>query len=136
MTEQRLKCPSPAHSSFLGNTVLEFKNRFEMRFGIRFLPRARFLTAKKMQKKCDEKTRPKKCPKCDWHPGEANRWLCHCGNSWNTFDTNGNCPACGRPWSETQCLSCLKWSTHCDWYHEFNDDESEKEEVVIEKTNH
>ena len=26
------------------------------------------------------------------------------------------CPACLHQWSETQCLSCSRWSPHSDWY--------------------
>jgi len=37
---------------------------------------------------------------------------------WNTFDTRGVCPACGREWQETQCRRCDAWSRHEDWYVE------------------
>ncbi|MDF1752927.1 MAG: hypothetical protein P1U89_09155 [Verrucomicrobiales bacterium] len=68
------------------------------------------------------------CPKCQYHPLESDRWQCTCGVLWNTFDTNGNCPECGKVHSDTQCPACGKWSPHHTWYHEFNSDEvSEKE---------
>jgi hypothetical protein len=38
---------------------------------------------------------------------------------WNTFDTGGVCPDCGKVWTETQCLSCHRWSRHRAWYREF-----------------
>jgi hypothetical protein len=44
--------------------------------------------------------------------------MCLCLHVWNTFDTRGVCPACGREWSETQCLRCKAWSRHEDWYVE------------------
>ena len=59
------------------------------------------------------------CPKCSWEPEQASRWWCHCGFTWNTFDTGGVCPRCSKAWEETACLSCQAWSRHRDWYHEF-----------------
>lgn len=44
------------------------------------------------------------------------RWFCECGHSWNAFDTGGVCLACLHQWSETQCLSCSRWSPHLAWY--------------------
>ncbi|MFA5189237.1 MAG: hypothetical protein WC740_00845 [Verrucomicrobiia bacterium] len=65
------------------------------------------------------------CPKCQWVPDASARWLCEpsCGCSWNTFETCGVCPRCGRNWEDTQCLTCHRWSSHADWYHEFIPDE-------------
>ena len=37
-------------------------------------------------------------------------------HTWNTFDTGGVCPACLHQWTETQCLSCSRWSLHSLWY--------------------
>jgi hypothetical protein len=57
-----------------------------------------------------------RCPLCGWKPRAEDRWMCTCGHAWNTFDTRGRCPHCGRQWLETQCLSCGGWSRHEDWY--------------------
>jgi len=58
------------------------------------------------------------CPKCDWRPAASDRWQCTCRHRWNTFDTHGVCPACGKNWQDTQCLACHQWSDHEDWYHD------------------
>jgi len=57
-----------------------------------------------------------RCPLCGWSPRKEDLWSCACGCVWNTFDTGGVCPACLHQWSETQCLSCGRWSPHSDWY--------------------
>jgi hypothetical protein len=57
-----------------------------------------------------------RCPRCGWEPERDSRWSCSCLHSWNTFDTEGRCPACGRQWVETQCLRCHQWSPHREWY--------------------
>jgi hypothetical protein len=57
-----------------------------------------------------------RCPCCGWEPGRHDRWACTCLHVWNTFDTGGVCPACGRRWTETQCPRCGSWSRHEDWY--------------------
>ena len=67
------------------------------------------------------------CPKCSWEPSDSSVWFCTgCGHAWNTFETAGTCPECGRRHDETQCLSCHAHSPHADWYHEFNHDEIEE----------
>lgn len=60
------------------------------------------------------------CPKCRWVPQDSDLRMCQpgCGCHWNTFDTCGICPQCGRNWEDTQCLACHRWSRHADWYHE------------------
>jgi hypothetical protein len=57
-----------------------------------------------------------RCPCCGWAPGRHDRWACTCLHLWNTFETGGVCPACGRQWAETQCPRCNSWSPHLDWY--------------------
>jgi hypothetical protein len=59
------------------------------------------------------------CPKCEWVPQPSDLWMCEspCGHLWNTFETGGVCPQCGRNWEDTQCLRCQAWSRHADWYH-------------------
>jgi len=57
-----------------------------------------------------------RCPLCGWSPRKEDRWSCNCGFQWNTFDTGGVCPACLHQWTETQCLSCRRWSAHSEWY--------------------
>ncbi len=67
------------------------------------------------------------CPKCRWVPKPSDRWMCICHCVWNTFDTCGVCPQCGKNWEETQCLTCFQWSRHEAWYHETVPEEQEKE---------
>src|SRR5690242_1828853 len=57
-----------------------------------------------------------RCPRCRWQPRQRDRWACICGHAWNTFDTGGVCPECGKAWQNTQCLRCHLWSRHEDWY--------------------
>jgi hypothetical protein len=57
-----------------------------------------------------------RCPRCAWEPERDSTWMCSCLHLWNTFDTGGTCPRCGRQWLETQCLRCHQWSPHRDWY--------------------
>jgi len=68
------------------------------------------------------------CPKCEWHPSAHDRWMCtiSCQTVWNTFETHGRCPGCGKQWEVTQCLSCHAISPHDDWYHEESWDWSEE----------
>lgn len=75
------------------------------------------------------------CPKCEWEPQADDRWGCKCGHSWNTFDTYGKCPNCGYVWRDTQCLSCIQWSKHHDWYHNLPSVDALMDEVaeVIEQ---
>jgi hypothetical protein len=55
-----------------------------------------------------------RCPLCGWSPRREDEWFCTCGNDWNTFDTGGICPACLHQWTDTQCLSCRRWSPKID----------------------
>ncbi len=40
-----------------------------------------------------------RCPLCGWSPRKDDCWACGCGHLWNTFDTEGVCPACLHQWS-------------------------------------
>ena len=59
-----------------------------------------------------------RCPMCRWRPTRTDTWACNpgCGHVWNTFDTKGECPSCGKRWIATQCTKCGTWSNHDDWY--------------------
>lgn len=63
-----------------------------------------------------------RCPKCGWQPDGGAYWVCNCNHVWNTFDTQGVCPACHYRWRETQCPGpgypggCGVTSLHDDWY--------------------
>jgi predicted amidophosphoribosyltransferase len=61
-----------------------------------------------------------RCPRCEWQPGKDDRWRCDpgCGHAWNTFETRGRCPSCGKQWRETACFQCNAWSPHDDWYEQ------------------
>jgi hypothetical protein len=59
-----------------------------------------------------------RCPKCRWSPTKHDRWACSCGHVWNTFDTAGRCPRCDKQWRDTQCMKCIRWSPHEDWYEQ------------------
>lgn len=60
------------------------------------------------------------CPRCEWAPGALDRWVCEpgCRTVWNTFETRGRCPGCGKQWRITQCIQCMMRSLHEQWYHE------------------
>lgn len=68
------------------------------------------------------------CPKCDWRPNASSLWRCTCKHVWNTFNTHGVCPACGKVHEVTQCLRCGQWSDHEEWYHD--DDGLTVEDVI------
>lgn len=57
------------------------------------------------------------CPKCGWEPDGYRHWICSCGCKWNTFDTKGKCPDCGKQWKDTHCPRCGHPSEHEAWYH-------------------
>ena len=63
-----------------------------------------------------------RCPECEWEPDGGPYWQCDCGKAWNTFETMGTCPRCGKKWHDTQCPGpmppggCGRWSPHDDWY--------------------
>ena len=62
-----------------------------------------------------------RCPKCNWEPGNSDIWVCdECPTKWNTFETHGKCPGCGKPFIDTQCKrshgGCGQMSLNADWY--------------------
>ncbi len=57
-----------------------------------------------------------RCPLCGWRPARGDRWVCGCGEEWNTFETRGRCPACRYQWAWTECLRCHRRSAHERWY--------------------
>ena len=65
------------------------------------------------------------CPKCNWEPDGGDHWQCSCGHEWNTFETTGKCPNCGKVWRDTKCPpvpgGCNQWSPHVDWYRNLDD---------------
>lgn len=72
---------------------------------------------KRRQRKKGKPRDPRiRCPLCKWQPRKSSRWACDCGHAWNTFDTAGLCPGCGKQWLDTICLACHGWSKHRDWY--------------------
>ncbi len=58
------------------------------------------------------------CPRCGWRPRPQSRWRCECGHTWNTFDTRGVCPSCGKTWTTTFCPNCGESPDHQTWYFE------------------
>ncbi len=56
------------------------------------------------------------CPVCSWKPDGGEYWECSCGNIWDTFQTYGKCPACGKVHLTTQCIACGQTSPHHEWY--------------------
>src|SRR6202000_964871 len=63
------------------------------------------------------------CPKCGWEPDDTCKWMCDvCQTRWNTFDTHGRCPGCGKVFIDTQCSKrrggCGQMSLNADWYEE------------------
>ena len=75
-----------------------------------------------------------RCPKCDWEPDGQPYWLCTCGHHWDTFNTGGRCPACGKVWEHTQFVleagGCTKWSPHLDWYENLDKVADEVKDVL------
>ena len=77
------------------------------------------------------------CPKCDWKPDGGLYWMCKCGTHWNTFETAGKCPKCGKIWEETQCPGpgdpggCGSWSPHIDWYKNLDEKLRKELEKVL-----
>lgn len=65
------------------------------------------------------------CPCCGWEPDGGAHWMCTCGWVWNTFDTAGRCPNCGKQWERTACIpymgGCHAMPLHVDWYKGLDD---------------
>lgn len=66
------------------------------------------------------------CPKCGWEPHNEDMWVCDmCRTRWNTFQTHGQCPGCGKQFIDTQCArskgGCGQWSLNADWYKPVED---------------
>jgi len=73
------------------------------------------------------------CPKCAYRPQATDRWICEaaCRCVWNTFDTRGVCPQCGKNWEDTACPQCHAWSPHKEWYHEASLSAAVEEEKTL-----
>lgn len=72
-----------------------------------------------------------RCPKCSWEPLAESRWRCdECETLWDTFETRGHCPACGKVYIDTQCFKregCGEWSPNADWYVDLEVPEQKKQ---------
>jgi Zn-dependent protease len=56
------------------------------------------------------------CPSCKSAPPLGERWRCgKCGQSFDTFVTQGVCPHCGSQFNSTQCLDCGTFSPIASW---------------------
>jgi hypothetical protein len=69
-----------------------------------------------------------------WKPLPSSQWSCLpvCGHLWNTFDTAGVCPQCDEHFEHTQCLRCLQFSPHRQWYHDADPSEKKLEQHAAE----
>jgi Zn-dependent protease len=56
------------------------------------------------------------CPMCRQHPPRGPYWGCPCGARFDTFDTRGTCPACGRGFNTTVCPCCQQSTALNLWY--------------------
>jgi Zn-dependent protease len=56
------------------------------------------------------------CPFCHQHPPQSPLWSCPCGSRFDTFQTGGNCPACGRAFQTTMCPFCQQSSPIHLWF--------------------
>ncbi len=56
------------------------------------------------------------CPSCGASPPMGMFWTCsNCGTQFDTFETGGVCPRCGRVFAVTSCADCGKASPIAQW---------------------
>jgi Zn-dependent protease len=59
------------------------------------------------------------CPSCGTHPPSGAFWVCsECQTRFDTFATQGTCPACGGWYLDTACPDCGKISHISRWFRE------------------
>lgn len=73
------------------------------------------------------------CPQCEWEPTAHDKWFCHCGCIWNTFETAAKCPKCNKQWKTTQCIACHKHSPHEDWYRDLSQIVQQEINTIFQK---
>ena len=84
------------------------------------LVRGKDLISPDLTDKPDDHGSGVRCPACKWRPARTDTWACNpgCAYVWNTFETRGECPSCGKRWVATQCTRCGTWSSHDEWYEQ------------------
>jgi Zn-dependent protease len=56
------------------------------------------------------------CPACKTSPPIGDFWKCgHCGQPFDTFQTQGVCPHCGTQFPLTRCMDCGRESPLSEW---------------------
>jgi hypothetical protein len=56
------------------------------------------------------------CPSCKAAPPIGNYWKCgHCGQAFDTFQSQAVCPTCATRYDETRCLECGNLHPMHDW---------------------
>ena len=56
------------------------------------------------------------CPTCNTAPPIGNYWKCsQCQQPFDTFQTQGACPSCGRQFPVTACLDCHRAHPMNEW---------------------
>lgn len=57
-----------------------------------------------------------RCPACKVTPWRGNLWQCDaCGEVFDTFTTQAQCPACSKRFPTTQCPTCWERNPIADW---------------------
>ncbi len=107
------------NQTFLGGSLMLAELLVSVPF-IVLLVRGRDRLAPDLGEHIDDNGAGIRCPTCKWRPARTDEWACNpgCGYAWNTFETRGECPSCGKRWSATQCMKCGAWNNHDDWYEE------------------